>query len=325
MKQKTDVSQNKFFLKKKAYGKRNTTTSEEEKHFRRIKQRTIEKTRHLETVPARYTITGHAISKRIDLTNLELEKIGGSAMLPRTKKECLILYNNQLAKFLFIFDFGVIVFWNFSEYEESRIKLYLQDRLEKPLKPDRVESDFMIFSAELVESSYIEENIIFLQSQEIEERFAYSYAFAQSLKLEVFENKIERTMESTKKIPKNLSHTGQIPLRKKQVNKMIGKVFNLKASVNFLAGLLDVPDCFWDLDEIEKIYMEARNYYDLEQRIEVINSRLSLIKELYNMLNTHLQHKHGHFLQKLILFLVGMFVLVEVIWKILIKDLLKLV
>ena len=295
-------------------------TSEEERYWKKIKQQKLEKLTHRRD--NKLSITGYAISEEIEIKNIRPEMVQGE-FLSRSKEECVIYYNNVLNRYLFMFNFGVIIFWNFTEYGETRALQDLQGVLVKPFSKGKVEKDFMIFDVDFVENSKIEDNTIYLQSESIEEKFAHSYAFAQSLKLEVFENKTAKTMEKTKSIPKNLAKKGSIDLKKQDVYKMIGKIFLLRSAVNFLAGMLDVPDCFWDNDEIEKVYMEAREYYDIDDRIEIINNRLSLIKEMYDMLNDDLHNKHTNYLEWIVIVLVFAELFVEIVWNIIIKDLCK--
>ena len=66
---------------------------------------------------------------------------------------------------------------------------------------------------------------------------------------------------------------------------MIGQLFLLRSSVNLMGDMLDTPDCFWDLEQWESVYSTSREYYDLDKRIEIINQRVDLIKEMYDMLN----------------------------------------
>jgi uncharacterized Rmd1/YagE family protein len=304
--------------KSKAKSKRfDLLTSEEERYWKRIKQQKMEQLASRKD--NKLSITGYAVSSEIEINNVKSEMISGN-FLQRKKDECFIFYNNLQSKYIFIFKFGVVIFWNFSEYGETRQLKLLNSVMVKPLKANKIEKDFMIFDVDFVENSKIEDNTIYLQSEGLEEKFGHAYAFAQSLKLEIFETKISKTMEKTKSIPKNLAKKGVIDLQKKDVYKMIGKIFMLRSSVNFLTGMLDVPDCFWDNDEIEKVYMDAREYYDIDDRIEIINSRLSLIKEMYDMLNDDLHNKHANYLEWIVVILVFAELFIEIVWNILIKD-----
>ena len=54
--------------------------------------------------------------------------------------------------------------------------------------------------------------------------------------------------------------------------------------------MLDTPDLFWDEDKWESTYIYARKYFTIQKRVDVLNKRLDIIKELYDMLNDELHH-----------------------------------
>ena len=62
----------------------------------------------------------------------------------------------------------------------------------------------------------------------------------------------------------------------------------LRSSINLITGLLDLPDIFWDNEKLEDLYNSTREYYDIDDRISIINKRLNLLKELFDLLNSDL-------------------------------------
>ena len=67
---------------------------------------------------------------------------------------------------------------------------------------------------------------------------------------------------------------GEINLSQKEVYKKIGNIIVLRSSINLISGMLDVPDCFWENDTCESIYNKSKEYYNIDDRIEIINNRL---------------------------------------------------
>ena len=294
-------------------------TSEDDRLWKKTK---IRKTHAIKRVKDNKTqITGYSICEEINL-KVKINLLDTSFRF-KQEEECHIFYDPLNMKFLFIFDFGVVVFWNFKEMEEKLVLAKMERILLNKYPREESESDFMLFNFDTVEHSKIEENTVFLTTNELEEKFAHSYAFAQSLKLEIFETKVENTIKDTEDIPKNLAKSGEISLSQKKVYKMIGSIFMLRSSVNLLSGMLDVPDWFWDQPSWEPVYIKARDYYDIEDRIEIINNRLDLIKELYDMLNDDLHNKHTANLEWIVIWLIVIELFVEVFWNILIKDVMK--
>lgn len=71
--------------------------------------------------------------------------------------------------------------------------------------------------------SYIENNIIYLENDDFAEKFAHSYSLAHSVKLGIYENAVDISIEDTKSIPNELAEKGHVSVSKDQLGKMIGK------------------------------------------------------------------------------------------------------
>lgn len=52
-----------------------------------------------------------------------------------------------------------------------------------------------------------------------------------------------------------------------------------------MSTMLDLPEIFWDNERLEKLYYLAWEYFDLDDRIGIVNKRLGLIKEIFDILN----------------------------------------
>lgn len=98
---------------------------------------------------------------------------------------------------------------------------------------------------------------------------------------------------------------------------MIENLFFLRNSVNLQSDMLDTPDYFWDIDQWEATYLKSRKYFDLDQRLEVLNSRLNMIKELYDMLNDELHNTHASRLEWIIIWMIAVDVFLVILWSLL--------
>lgn len=56
---------------------------------------------------------------------------------------------------------------------------------------------------------------------------------------------------------------------------------------------LDTPDYFWDSDEFEPTYQTLSKYLDVSNRVDILNRRLDIIRELLDMLNDQLNNQHA--------------------------------
>ena len=138
----------------------------------------------------------------------------------------------------------------------------------------------------------------------------------------IYEKDVDQTIVDTKKIPTDLANKGSINMNKKEIFKNIGSIFVKKSSVNLHSDMLDTPEVFWESNEFLPFYQKIRKYLDIDKRLEILNKRLDILKELYDMLNNEIKNQHESYLEWIIIWLIVVEILIEVVWKIIFKDLL---
>jgi uncharacterized Rmd1/YagE family protein len=156
------------------------------------------------------------------------------------------------------------------------------------------------------DASLICNDAITLSSNRASEKLAVSFAMAQSSKLDVFEERVEETIRETKHVPQNLATTGSIQYSQSDISKLIGRLFievgggpnhgegpNAKhltlcarvacqrSDVNLNSDMLDEPDFFWEDDEYEPLYKKVMKYLSVDNRVQILNTRLDILRELY--------------------------------------------
>ena len=99
----------------------------------------------------------------------------------------------------------------------------------------------------------------------------------------------------------------------------MGELFIERNSINLHLDVLDAPEFFWEYPEMEPLYKMMSNYLDIKSRVEVLNQRLDVVHELFEMLGNELNHQHSSRLEWTIICLIVIEVLLTVS-----RDLLKL-
>lgn len=151
------------------------------------------------------------------------------------------------------------------------------------------------------------------------EKLSISFAMAQSIKLSVLELRVEETFETTRVYPVELAEKGHISLEQTEVSKMIGHLFIVKAGVNLESDMLSTPDWFWDNDEWEPVYKHALKYLEVDNRVNILNKRMEVMSEMFEMLRNQLEVRHATRLEWIIIWLIVIEVLLEVCWNIMIR------
>lgn len=217
---------------------------------------------------------------------------------------------------VFYFSYGVIVCWGLSDQEEREVLLWAKEYEKEPNA--KVEMDE--FTYVYGDSMRIEEDEISLQNKNVLTKLAVSHGIAQSVKLTIFEELIQKTIDLTKHIPSELAHKGKIPLSRKEISKKMGELFIERNFINLHSEILDVPEFFWDYPELEPFYRKTAHYLDVTKRVDIMNKRLGVIHELFEILSAELNHQHSSRLEWTIIILI----VIEV-FLVILKDIFHLI
>ncbi len=90
--------------------------------------------------------------------------------------------------------------------------------------------------------------------------------------------------------------------------------------INVHAEMLDTPEFFWNHPELEPFYRRTAHYLDVNKRIEVLNKRLGVVHELFEILSNELNHQHSSRLELIIISLIVIEVVIA-----LLRDLFHLI
>lgn len=201
---------------------------------------------------------------------------------------------------IFYFAYGVVVFWGFSYEEEKPLIETLKNFEKNPL----VKFELDEFSFSYGDKMKIEDDEITLQKKDVLTKLAISYAIGQSVKLTVFEEVISRTVELSKQIPHDLAEKGKIVLSRKEISRKMGELYLERNYINLHSEILDTPEVFWEHADLEPFYRKMAHYLDINKRVDLLNRRLTLLHELFEILGNELNHQHSSRLEWTIIILI---------------------
>lgn len=247
--------------------------------------------------------TGYCTASSYDLQKLylSLQKQGGAAQLYRDVLHLQMKEDKRIKGDIFYFSYGVVVLWGFSTEEEKEIlhslKEFDAEHIPKP------EIDEFTFS--YGDAMKIEEDEITLQNKSVQTKLAISHGIAQSIKLTIFEETIQKTISNTKQLPNDLAKKGKISLSRKEISRKMGELFIERNFINLRAEVLDTPEFFWDHPELEAFYRRTVHYLDVTKRVDILNKRLNVVHELFEILSNELNHQHTFRLEFTIISLIA--------------------
>mmetsp|Transcript_129489 Transcript_129489/g.224970 ORF Transcript_129489/g.224970 Transcript_129489/m.224970 type:complete len:480 (+) Transcript_129489:97-1536(+) len=234
-------------------------------------------------------------------------------------------------KDLFAFQFGCLVFWSFEPDQIEAAKESFKKYMVRELPQGDIEEETMPFVMEPEDAdaggvgneagdaqdqngvNAVRQDQIVLKTTSPYERLAHSYALAQSVRLGVYENAVDRSIADTRSIPETMAERGEVDLDSRQLSRQMGGLLMLRCDVNLHTDILDTPEIFWDEDRFEPHYMSCRGNLDVDKRVEILNQRLGVLKDLYDLLQNGLNVRHGNRLEVIIIILILVEVLLELV------------
>ncbi|KAA8894166.1 hypothetical protein FN846DRAFT_786874 [Sphaerosporella brunnea] len=221
---------------------------------------------------------------------------------------------------MFVFSYGVVVFWNFTERQEKDILADLTFAPQEdspliigPLREEDFETEEFHFEySSKTRSPRIYNDMITLRSGDIMIKLAISHAIAQSTKLCRFEESMNSTMAGVEHIPKKLALTGTLGMKREEVIKMTGRLFRLRVDVNLSSNVLDVPEFFWAEPSLHPLYTAVREYLEIQPRVTVLNSRCGVFLDLADMLTDSIADSNMSRITWIIIWLILLSIMVTV-------------
>jgi len=142
---------------------------------------------------------------------------------------------------MFVFSYGVAVFWNFTErqekdvladltFSESETGIPLVTRAQR--EEDFETEEFHFEYSPETPRPRVFNDMITLRSGDHMIKLAMSHAIAQSTKLSFFEQRMANQMVEAQHVPKMLALNGQLDMKREEVVKILGALFKSRVDVN---------------------------------------------------------------------------------------------
>ena len=143
---------------------------------------------------------------------------------------------------MFVYSYGVVVFWNFTEGQEKDILADLTfadaedniNLLTRPLEQDDYETEEFHFeySADVKRPRIFNDMITLMPRSDHMIKLTISHAIAQSTKLCFFEERMSETMQDAQHVPKTLALTGELNMTRVEIVKILGRLFKSRVDIN---------------------------------------------------------------------------------------------
>ena len=101
-------------------------------------------------------------------------------------------------------------------------------------------------------------------------------------------------------------------MKRQDILKWIGELFDLRMNVNLVSNVLDTPELFWSEPQLQEFYNTVRGYFEISQRASLLNKRCEVLTDLMSMLNDHSSNRQNVYITWIIIVLIGAAIVVAV-------------
>lgn len=229
----------------------------------------------------------------------------------RLSRDVLHVSSTKKPADVFFFSHGSFVCWGFNKRQELTWVDYVKHFSENSLST--IESDH--FCYKFGEETSIDAHerfkidIITLDSDHSQVKLAISYGLAQAIKLEAFEDAIQLAIKKNKNLPEDIASRGVTSLSRTALFKRMGEIFLARSSINLNSEYLDIPEFFWRNPNLEPCYIMTKKFLDIPSRVMSLNQKLDVLQDLFDILNSQVEHRHSSMLETIIILLI----LIEII------------
>ncbi|WP_428223383.1 RMD1 family protein [Flavobacterium sp.] len=206
-------------------------------------------------------------------------------------------------KFLYMLDYGVVVFANFSKEEEIEWIAKIQEFLENPIDL-RLKEKYFIEIQEGAQTLEVRNNVVVLPEMNVQALRIIMLNVAQSVALEYYEISTGRLISSTKEYILQLEHFGKIHISKKNLLKYIGQVLNVKNSIVDNLYILDDPNAVWENERLDILNKKLKSNFEILPRFKDLDYRLSIVENNLKLFTEVLNVKESSRLEWIIVLLI---------------------
>lgn len=207
----------------------------------------------------------------------------------------------------FVFPYGCVVVWGTYIDRDDFMSLIVEDALEPCAKPviDTMDYVYGVYGSvkrdviTLEAGTYHDPQSIppkSINRDRLEpslERLAISWGLAQSIKLGAFESATRATIENTRHLPEELAHSGHITASRREISRLMGRLFLDRYRYHLSGDLLMTPVFFWEHEQYLPSYRRVERYLEVRERGDVLDKRVTVLQELYHLLGEELRHQNS--------------------------------
>jgi uncharacterized Rmd1/YagE family protein len=214
-----------------------------------------------------------------------------------------LLIHIESQKYIAVFDYGSIVFFNTEPKEVRRITEKLKScahRLNKTVSED----DFILHIAPRIHRP-LGTDELYVKEFNRDIALMVSIVLSRSVSLEYYESMVNNSLARLENTVMALSIDGKLPKKQRDLTKQVGFGLSVEHELAYNLSVLEDPDVLWDGGtKIAQLYKDLKGAFDLEDRIKIIQQKISITSRSSTFLISRLEAQRSNILEWIIIILI---------------------
>lgn len=207
-------------------------------------------------------------------------------------------------RYLFIFDYGVVVFANYDTLAKSEFLNFVSQYATDPVDFNLTE-EYRIVADEKVNKIIVKNDFVLVPEINPSLLRIVMLNIGQSVALEYYEMLTDDLITSSKHYIVELEKRGRLSISKTELLKYIGKVLNVKNSIVDNLYILDDPNLVWDNEELHLLNRNLKTNFDIHPRFKDLDYRLQIVEDNLTLFTDVLNVRESNRLEWIIIALIA--------------------
>jgi len=212
-----------------------------------------------------------------------------------------------------VFRYGVVVLFGLAQPEENEALKNLKSRVTRALRVrDREEETAQIEISAEREDQIPAGGPIYVRDLALERLMLVAYALADSVVLARDEKEVASVFDTIEPFAQQLAESGNTPGGRRTILKLIGEALLVQHRVSGRVAVAEDPDVLWDRPDLSRLYARLKDEYELKERVESLNRKLSVISDTARALTDMSDTERSLRLELLIVGLIAFEILITI-------------
>jgi uncharacterized Rmd1/YagE family protein len=214
-----------------------------------------------------------------------------------------LLVQFEPRRMVVVSDYGAIVFFNFTNHDTKNVIEKLKKCAQRP-NTVVSEDEFVLY---LAPRQRMPEGTDELHIREFNRDIALlvSIVLSRSVSIEYYEAQVADALAKLEQTISTLSRQGKIPRNPRALTRQVGFALSVEHELAYALSVFDDPEVVWDGGaRIEDLYKSLKLEFDLEDRIRILQQKVSLISRSSTFIISRLEGQRAQVLEWIIIILI---------------------